>query len=201
MSFVAASVAGRGVLSTARSHLTAVRPETTLALIADEALPYGLDVAGGERLRFSGAQVLVKASAETTGGAFSIVEEISPLDTPRHVHDREDELFLATRSSASAPEGLRSAPVAYPTPSDASSRARDGRSPCAHPRASRASSRARRRRERREDRSRRLRARLGARRRHLVVAARNTRGCRPPQASASAASRALRKRSFSARVP
>jgi hypothetical protein len=109
-----------------------------LALIADEALPYGLDVAGGERLRFSGAQVLVKASAETTGGAFSIVEEISPLDTPRHVHDREDELFLATRSSASAPEGLLG-PRGNPTPSDASSRARDGRPPCAHSRASRAS--------------------------------------------------------------
>jgi mannose-6-phosphate isomerase-like protein (cupin superfamily) len=37
---------------------------------------------------------LVKASAECTGGAFSIVEEIDPLDTPRHVHEREDELFF-----------------------------------------------------------------------------------------------------------
>ena len=62
--------------------------------MATEALPYGLDVAGGERLRFSGAEVLIKASAETTGGSFSIVEEISPLDTPRHVHEREDELFF-----------------------------------------------------------------------------------------------------------
>jgi mannose-6-phosphate isomerase-like protein (cupin superfamily) len=62
--------------------------------MAAEALPYGLDVAGGERLRFSGAEVLIKASAETTGGSFSIVEEISPLDTPRHVHEREDELFF-----------------------------------------------------------------------------------------------------------
>jgi mannose-6-phosphate isomerase-like protein (cupin superfamily) len=62
--------------------------------MAAEARPYGLEVAGGERLRFSGAEVLIKASAETTGGSFSIVEEISPLDTPRHVHEREDELFF-----------------------------------------------------------------------------------------------------------
>jgi mannose-6-phosphate isomerase-like protein (cupin superfamily) len=149
MSFVAASVAGRGVLSPARSHLTAVRPETTLALMADEALPSGLDVEGGERLRFSGAEVLVKASAETTGGAFSIVEEISPLDTPRHVHEREDELFfmlegehvfeIGDKEFRLGPGGLAFGPRGIPTPSDASSRARDGRSPCAHPRASRAS--------------------------------------------------------------
>ena len=48
----------------------------------------------GERLRFSGAAFLVKASAETTGGSFSLVEEISPLDTPPHVHANEDELFV-----------------------------------------------------------------------------------------------------------
>jgi mannose-6-phosphate isomerase-like protein (cupin superfamily) len=46
-----------------------------------------------ERLRFSDAEVVIKASAETTDGAFSIIEEIAPLDTPLHVHDREDELF------------------------------------------------------------------------------------------------------------
>ncbi len=47
----------------------------------------------GERLRFSGAEFLVKASAETTGGGFTIIEEIAPLDTPLHVHAHEDELF------------------------------------------------------------------------------------------------------------
>jgi mannose-6-phosphate isomerase-like protein (cupin superfamily) len=46
-----------------------------------------------ERLRFGDAEVVIKASAETTDGAFSIVEEIDPLDTPLHVHEREDELF------------------------------------------------------------------------------------------------------------
>ena len=35
----------------------------------------------------------MRASADTTGGAFSISEEIDPLDTPLHVHEREDELF------------------------------------------------------------------------------------------------------------
>ncbi len=47
----------------------------------------------GERLSFGGAAFLVRASAESTGGAFSIVEEIDPLDTPPHVHAHEDELF------------------------------------------------------------------------------------------------------------
>ena len=36
---------------------------------------------------------LVKASAETTAGAFAIIEEVDPLDTPLHVHANEDELF------------------------------------------------------------------------------------------------------------
>jgi mannose-6-phosphate isomerase-like protein (cupin superfamily) len=60
--------------------------------MSESALPYGLGADGGESLRFRGAEFLVKASAERTGGA--IVEEIDPLDTPRHVHEREDELFF-----------------------------------------------------------------------------------------------------------
>lgn len=48
----------------------------------------------GERLAFSGAEFVVKASGNTTGGAFSVIEETSPLDTPRHVHEHEDELFV-----------------------------------------------------------------------------------------------------------
>ena len=47
----------------------------------------------GERLSFAGADFLVKASAETTAGAFAIIEEVDPLDTPLHVHANEDELF------------------------------------------------------------------------------------------------------------
>ena len=59
-------------------------------------MPDGFALAGdaGEQLRFSDAEFLVKASAETTGGSFSIVEEVAPLDTPQHVHANEDELFV-----------------------------------------------------------------------------------------------------------
>jgi len=59
------------------------------------SLPLGfmLDVDDGERLRFSDADVVIKASADTTRGAFAIVEEIAPLDTPLHVHEREEEVF------------------------------------------------------------------------------------------------------------
>lgn len=56
--------------------------------------PYALDADAGERVRFSGAEVLIKASADTTGGSFSIMEEIAPLDTPLHVHEHEDEMFV-----------------------------------------------------------------------------------------------------------
>ena len=48
---------------------------------------------GGERLRFSDAEFVIRASAETTGGTLGIVEEIDPLDTPPHVHRNEDEIF------------------------------------------------------------------------------------------------------------
>ena len=55
---------------------------------------YHIESGGGERLRFSGAEFLVKAAADTTAGSFSIIEEVAPLDTPRHVHEHEDELFF-----------------------------------------------------------------------------------------------------------
>jgi mannose-6-phosphate isomerase-like protein (cupin superfamily) len=38
-------------------------------------------------------EVVIKASADTTGGAFTIFEENEPVDTPVHVHEHEDELF------------------------------------------------------------------------------------------------------------
>jgi mannose-6-phosphate isomerase-like protein (cupin superfamily) len=46
-----------------------------------------------ERLRFGEVEVLVKAAADTTGGAFTIFEENQPVDTPLHVHENEDEAF------------------------------------------------------------------------------------------------------------
>ena len=54
---------------------------------------FHLAATAGERLSFAGAVFLVKASAETTAGAFAIIEEEDPLDTPLHVHAHEDELF------------------------------------------------------------------------------------------------------------
>ena len=52
-----------------------------------------LEADDGERLRFGEVEILIKASAATTGGAFALFEENEPVDTPPHVHEREDELF------------------------------------------------------------------------------------------------------------
>ena len=55
---------------------------------------YALDEDEGERLVFGDVTVLIRASAATTGGAFTIFEEGPPLlDTPLHVHSHEDEVF------------------------------------------------------------------------------------------------------------
>ena len=55
---------------------------------------FALEPDGGERLVFGGLTILIRASAEATGGAFSMFEEVPPLaDTPLHVHEHEDELF------------------------------------------------------------------------------------------------------------
>ena len=61
--------------------------------MALQARGFKLDVDGGERLRFSDAEFIVKASADTTAGAFSIIEELDPLETSLHVHEHEDEVF------------------------------------------------------------------------------------------------------------
>jgi mannose-6-phosphate isomerase-like protein (cupin superfamily) len=57
------------------------------------AAAYGLEAEGGERLRFGEVEVVVKASADATGRAFTIFEENEPVDTSLHVHQHEDELF------------------------------------------------------------------------------------------------------------
>ena len=59
-----------------------------------EAPAYALEAEGGERLQFGEVEVLIKASAETTTGAFTLLEENEPVDTPLHVHDNEHELFF-----------------------------------------------------------------------------------------------------------
>jgi mannose-6-phosphate isomerase-like protein (cupin superfamily) len=58
------------------------------------APPFARDHDGGERLVFWGTTIVVRASADTTGGAFSLFEEETPiLDTSRHVHRDVDELY------------------------------------------------------------------------------------------------------------
>src|SRR5215208_1789972 len=52
-----------------------------------------VEAEGGERLRFGEVEVVVKASSDATGGAFTIFEESDPVDTPLHVHEHEDEFF------------------------------------------------------------------------------------------------------------
>jgi mannose-6-phosphate isomerase-like protein (cupin superfamily) len=55
---------------------------------------YGLDPGAGERLQFGDVAILVRATAESTGGAYSLFEELPPMvDTPLHVHAHDDELF------------------------------------------------------------------------------------------------------------
>ena len=57
------------------------------------AAAYRLEAEAGERLRFGDVEIVVKASADTTGGAFTVLEENEPVDTRLHVHENEDELF------------------------------------------------------------------------------------------------------------
>ena len=58
------------------------------------AAPFAQHHGGGERLQFWGTTIVVRASADTTGGAFTLFEEETPiLDTSRHVHRETDELY------------------------------------------------------------------------------------------------------------
>lgn len=86
-----------------------------------------LGAAGGERLRFGDVEIVVKASAETTGGAFALFEENEPVDTPLHVHENEDELFYVLEGEhviqvgreefRVGPGGSCSRRAGFPTPS------------------------------------------------------------------------------------
>lgn len=60
----------------------------------ERAAGYALGPDDGERLAFGEVTILLRVSAEATGGAYTLFEEVPPLaDTPLHVHEREDELF------------------------------------------------------------------------------------------------------------
>jgi mannose-6-phosphate isomerase-like protein (cupin superfamily) len=55
---------------------------------------FALEAGSGERLVIGQFVVVVRASAESTGGAYALLEEPPPMvDTPLHVHEREHELF------------------------------------------------------------------------------------------------------------
>jgi mannose-6-phosphate isomerase-like protein (cupin superfamily) len=56
--------------------------------------PFAVPRDGGERLVFGETTMIVRAAAETTGGSFTLLEEVPPLlDTSSHVHSREDEMY------------------------------------------------------------------------------------------------------------
>jgi mannose-6-phosphate isomerase-like protein (cupin superfamily) len=47
-----------------------------------------------EKLVFGEVTVVIRVSAKDSGGAMTVLEEVPPMvDTPVHVHSREDELF------------------------------------------------------------------------------------------------------------
>lgn len=55
--------------------------------------PHAVPADGGERLQWAGMEFVIRASAESTAGSFSIIEEIDAVDAPPHVHTNADELF------------------------------------------------------------------------------------------------------------
>jgi quercetin dioxygenase-like cupin family protein len=61
----------------------------------DRLVPFALTARGGERVRFGEVEVLIRVAGDATGGAFMLMEERSPLDTPLHRHEHEDEVFYA----------------------------------------------------------------------------------------------------------
>jgi mannose-6-phosphate isomerase-like protein (cupin superfamily) len=47
-----------------------------------------------EKLAFGEVNIVIRVSSEDSGGAMAVMEEVPPMvDTPLHVHSREDELF------------------------------------------------------------------------------------------------------------
>ena len=57
--------------------------------------PYSLKREEGQAIWFLGALTLVKATGESTGGAFGLIEQLIPAGfaSPYHVHHAEDEAF------------------------------------------------------------------------------------------------------------
>ena len=73
--------------------MTAPAAGASVAGMLHDTVP--IPAGGGEPLHFGDVEILVRATAATTGGAMSVFEEVDPVDTPLHVHEHEDELFYA----------------------------------------------------------------------------------------------------------
>ena len=73
--------------------MTMAAEEDPTRAASTQSQGHKVEAAGGERLHYQGMEFAIRASAESTGGAFSIVEEFYPLDTPLHIHHNHDELF------------------------------------------------------------------------------------------------------------
>lgn len=58
-------------------------------------------VGDGDAYWFLGTLITIKATGETTGGAFSLLEQLAPpgFGPPLHVHRREDETFFGLEGS------------------------------------------------------------------------------------------------------
>jgi len=65
-------------------------------LLATELLPRSVDATEGPAFWFLNNLCIIKATSESTGGAFSLVHQVSPPGhaTPYHVHHVEDEAFF-----------------------------------------------------------------------------------------------------------
>jgi mannose-6-phosphate isomerase-like protein (cupin superfamily) len=62
--------------------------------MVEQAFAHAVAPDGGELLAFGDVKILVRVSGKTSAGAFTLFEEVPPMvDTPLHVHEREDELF------------------------------------------------------------------------------------------------------------
>jgi len=64
--------------------------------LATELLPRSVDATEGPAFWFLNNLCIIKATSESTGGAFSLVHQVSPPGhaTPYHVHHVEDEAFF-----------------------------------------------------------------------------------------------------------
>ncbi|MGY1761983.1 cupin domain-containing protein [Geodermatophilus sp. SYSU D00779] len=72
----------------------ATRPVSPGSRPASRPAPFAVRSDEGERLAFGDATLVVRASAESTAGAFTVFEEVPPLtDVARHVHQHEDEVY------------------------------------------------------------------------------------------------------------